>query len=743
MFKVKKKNKKQQYYKGFDLIRILACIAVLLYHLNILKGGYLAVCTFFVLSGYLSCVSAFKKEKFSIIEYYKKRLLKIYLPLVITTFITVFVVSLCNINWLNLKPETTSVLLGYNNFWQLGANLDYFARHINSPFMHFWYIAILLQFDLVFPFVFIILRKIGERVKAIPCFLTTILAVILGILFYITSLTDIMNAYYNTFTRIFSILFGLSLGFIHSYYQTVSSKKKKDEKFNHYMFYIYSSILVILFVFVDAKSVIFPISMVLVTLLTTRIIDYSINVKFKETKFDKIIKSLASVSYEIYLLQYPVIYFFNYLNINKIIKLILMIILILILAYFIRFTLDKNQKHKKLRYIGLLIILGITCCGGYHYVIAKDHTQEMKELERQLAQNEELIQKKQEEYMANLKKEETAWFDTINDLNNTEVELKNMVNSLSVVGVGDSVMLGAVDNLYRQFPNGYFDAKLSRTAWVVNDILKNLKNNNMLGNPIVLNLGANGDCPESCKEQIIATCGDRQIFWVNTTNDSDVHVNDGLNRLASRYNNLHIIDWNSISKTHQEYFIADGIHLTDAGKKAYVKAIYDAIYQLYLNDYNTKKAEVLAEHKKELKNKISFYGNDLLLNAFDYLQNDFNDAKYTINKDFTYESLKENIINDKEQNILNYKIVLTFDNTFMMSLEDYKSLIELCEGHEVYILSFSEVVNELQYDSVKVINFASDIKENNNYLLPDQIHLTKEGNEAITKILKETVKDEN
>ena len=145
----------KKYFKDLNIIRLIACIAVLLYHLNILKGGYLAVCTFFVLTGYLSCISAFRKEKFSLKEYYKNRLFKIYLPLVIVVFISIGIISfLPNIFWFNLKPETTSVLLGYNNFWQLNANLDYFARHVDSPFMHFWYIGILLQFDLVFPFIY-------------------------------------------------------------------------------------------------------------------------------------------------------------------------------------------------------------------------------------------------------------------------------------------------------------------------------------------------------------------------------------------------------------------------------------------------------------------------------------------------------------------------------------------------------------------------------------------------------------
>ena len=134
-------NKK--YYKNLDLIRVLSCIGVLLYHFGLLKGGYLAVCTFFVLSGYLSTVSALKREHFSFLEYYKNRILKIYVPLLAVTLITIGVISFMpNISWLNLKPETTSVLLGYNNFWQLSANQDYFARHANSPFIHFWYIVI-------------------------------------------------------------------------------------------------------------------------------------------------------------------------------------------------------------------------------------------------------------------------------------------------------------------------------------------------------------------------------------------------------------------------------------------------------------------------------------------------------------------------------------------------------------------------------------------------------------------------
>lgn len=61
-------SSKNKYLNNIGLVRVLSCVAVLLYHMNILKGGYLAVCVFFVISGYFSCVSLLKKEK---VSYYR------------------------------------------------------------------------------------------------------------------------------------------------------------------------------------------------------------------------------------------------------------------------------------------------------------------------------------------------------------------------------------------------------------------------------------------------------------------------------------------------------------------------------------------------------------------------------------------------------------------------------------------------------------------------------------------------
>lgn len=766
----------KKYYKNIDFIRVLSCIAILLYHLNILKGGYLAVCTFFVLSGYLSSVSLFRKEKISLKEYYKNRLLKIYVPLLIVVFITIGIISfLPSIKWLNLKPETTSVLLGYNNFWQLSANLDYFARHINSPFIHLWYIGILLQFDLIFPFVFMGLKKLGERFKKqVPCIVVGVLSIIFMLYFYKMSFSNnIMVTYYSTFTRVFSLLFGVTLGFVHSYYGVLIPKLKKQKNkvkkivlnkknitisinkkkifsirkiknLNKIIFYAYILILICFFVFIDSKSVLFPYSMILTTIISCRLIDYgTLAIKENLSIFDKIIKCFSKVSYEVYLVQYPVIFLLQNVNINEYIKIFLIIIIILVVSYILNFAINyKNNKFKILRYITFGIIACFVLYGIYSFITAHDHSKEMKRLEDQLEHNQEIVKKRQEEYKKQLEKEQESYEQMLNDLENGEKNLEDVVTNLSVVGVGDSVMLGAVNNLYKQFPNGYFDAQISRTAWVAHGILSTLKNNNMLGDIVILNLGANGDCSYDCKKEIIEDCGDRHIFWLTVTNDKDVNVNKELFKLSKKYNNVHIIDWETISKDHNEYFYADGIHLTGKGREVYTKAIYDSIYNIYLEDYKTKKEELMNNYEKKQKNKVTFYGNDILLNIYSDIQEKFSNAQFNINKEYNYELLKREIEKSIENDTLTNKLVFSFDNLSKLNGPDYKKLIDLCSDKEIYVVAFTQkIYNDLsKIENIKVINFYEEIKKHSEYLMVDGIHLTEKGNKALNQILNKNIK---
>lgn len=728
-----------KYYKKLDVVRLFSCISILLYHVGILKGGYLAVCTFFVLSGYLAVISGFRKEKFSFKDYYLSRIKKIYVPLLIVVFISIAsVFMITNINWINLKPETTSILFGYNNYWQLNANLDYFVRHISSPFMHLWYISILIQFEIVFPILFIVLKKIGEKVnKLVPCIILIILGLISYWLFYKTITEgNIMLAYYSTFTRLFSLLFGLLLGFIHEYYQVSIFKNKKVDKL---LFFVYIFILMIIFILVDVKSYFFNYAMITVTLITMRLIDYGTCDINEKNIFDKIVSYFSSMSYEIYLVQYPVIFLFQKVNLVYFVKILLIVIITLFISFIIHSSINirKRDELKILKIILLFVLSLFSSVGLYKYITAKDYTKDMKKLEEELAKNRLVIKDRQKEYDKKEQKEKDEWEEFLSKLDNSEKEIGEIVKNLSIVGIGDSIMEMAVNDLYNQFPNGYFDAKVNRTEHQAADILIDFKNRGILKDIVLLNLGTNGDCSQNCKAKLMKIIGDRKVFWVNATNPDYESFNPGLETLAKRYDNVHIVDWVSVAKKNPEYLYHDRVHPTVKGSKVYVETIYKAIYEEYLKEFNEQKEKKIKEHEDMEKRKITFIGNDLLLGIYDYLQKDYNESEFIIDEDFNYQSLIKiinNKINDKN---LSYNIVLVFDKNAKLNDNKYQKLIELCNEYNLYIVNID---NSMLLDKGNVINFYDEINNNNNYIEFDNIHLTDKGNAALAKVIANYIK---
>lgn len=739
---MKSKKNKDNYFIKLDIIRVVSCIAVLLYHLNILKGGYLAVCIFFVLSGYLSCLSLFKKDKIDLKSYYFNRFKKIYLPLLIVVFITCGIVLLLkDLVLLNLKPEVYSILLLYNNYWQISANLDYFARFVSSPFMHFWYIAILLQFELILPFIFMLFKKIGDKSRKVVYFSLLFVCIISCSYFCCLGYnsSNIMVVYYDSLSRVFSLLFGVSLGFIHHYHGSLVNKKYK--KYSDYIFYIYLIISIILFIFIDSSSSLFCIGMVLISLISIRLIEYSVLDKNKEVSF---IKNISNITYEVYLVQYPIIFILEHFNINGVVKVISTIILSFIIGYLINASLkfNINSKENKIKKVLLTLLVVCVCVLSAHglifFSLSHDYSKDMKKLEAELKNNELKMKKRQEEYKARVKAQQDEFNNKLKSLENDQNKLGEFVTNLSIVGVGDSVMLGAIDNLYGMFPNGYFDAKKSRTNYEANKILLNLKNNGMLGDVVVFSLGTNGSGPDYLMDEVMNTLEGRVNYWINVVNDKDVHVNERLNNYAASHENVKIIDWVSYSAGHYEYFVADGIHLTEEGRAAYAKCIYDAIYNDYLNELNGKIQSVINENERKEKSRFLFFGNDLLLNVSEQLQNNYLDANYFV-KDYNEELLINDIdslINNKS---ITNNLVFMFDSNFVVSDDLINTINNKLKDTNIYIVTISKSM--ITNKNVHVFDFSKEINKNKDYLMVDGVHLSKSGNDAFIKYITYNIKE--
>ena len=610
----------RKYYRRLDVIRIISCILVFLYHLNILKGGYLAVCTFFTLSGYLECMSALKKEEFSIKKYYINRLKKIYLPLMIVVFITVLIVKFSSVTWMNLKPETLSVALGYNNFWQLSANLDYFTRNVNSPFTHFWFISILMQFDLVFPIIFVILRKIDKKVKdnIYTAVVLLLMLVTTGVFCYMSKTQDIMRVYYSTIARSFSILFGVYIALVHYEYRIKFSPKFKTH--NVLIFTLYCVLLVTLCIFVSNESKYYAIFMILTTFITTRLIKYSTIQHERSESFNKIINMLARSTYEIYLVQYPVIFFMKNSLIDDTLKVILTIIITVIISYVIHFFI--STKSKVANKIKIILLVAIIVFGSLIVITEQDSKEEMKELENKLSENTKIMEERNKKFLEsttiedneNKKNTSKAKTKTTNNIinnttnnsveknsNTTNISTKNetstnskitgtdektiaeQIKKLPVVGIGDSVMLDAINEFYKKFPSGYFDGKISRSLYAAQDVVKNLKSKGKLGNVLILCLATNGDYSDTINKNFMKLVGNRDIFWITAVGADDPKFNQKFKKFAANYPNIHLVEWDVEGKKHPEYFYKDGVHMKEGkGMKAYVDFIYQSVFNYYL-----------------------------------------------------------------------------------------------------------------------------------------------------------------
>ena len=726
----------KNYYKKIDLIRFFSCIGILLYHLGLLKGGYLAVCTFFVLTGYLSVISAANKKDFSIKKYYISRFKKLYLPLIIVVFLTILIISLIpSINYTNMKPETTSVLLGYNNYWQLSANLDYFVRHISSPFMHLWYISIILQYELVFPILYAGFKKFDRDINKIYPTIFYILIGIISFFFFYKGVKQghLMDAYYGTFTRVFSLFFGVALGVIHTYFKPI---KVDSNKLNNAFLTIYFIILSVLFFFIDFKSILFVPGMIIASIISLRLIDNSISPNKDKNILEKIICSLSKISYEIYLIQYPVIFIFQEIKLDNVLKIPLIIIITILLSYLIHFAIDISKKcnYKKTRITTLVILLLISIFGVYKYIIAKDYTEDIKKLQEELNQNDSLIKEKQKEYEQHKIDNEINWKEELAKLDEDENKVNEIVKNLRVVGIGDSIMELCVKELYEMFPNGYFDAATNRFEKHAAAILRDLKEKDMLGDVVVFNLGTNGNGQSTFRDEMLEIIGDRKVFWLNATRPDNSSYNDNLIEYANKHDNFYIIDWISYVDGHPEYLIYDNVHPSIKGRPIYAKAIYEGILKVFKEEYQINKEEKIKEHEIKEKQKVTFIGDDLLIGLYNSLKDDYIDSEFIIDKDAGFNKIKNTIKDKVKENSLNPNIVLAFNKDYL-SNKEYKEIVKLLEDYNVYIIDLN---NKIKIDNVNIISI--NYKD---YLSVDGIHINDNGNKELKKQIDKQIKKQS
>lgn len=607
-----KRLKNSRYITGFDGIRSLAVVGVILYHLlpTSLKGGYLGVPIFFVVSGYL-ITDLLRQEweqngKINIWQFYVRRMKRLYPGLVFllitaSAYITLFQRGLLN----NLRGTVVSSLLYVNNWWQIKNGLSYFDRFANeSPFTHIWSLAVEGQNYLVWPILFVLLMVFVRKKKWIVYTVlggSLISAILMMILF--TPGGDPTRVYYGTDTRLFSIWLGSALAFV---WPSTRLKKNipKQAKRVLNLAGLISLIALILFFFLldDHYSFVYYGGMLLVSLFCVVLVAVTAHPGASVNKWltNAVFSWIGKRSYGIYLYQFPVMIFYeakvaniaDHVLLHTLIEISLILIISELSYRYIErplarfdygqtiqvvkgwFTKPIISKQKPWVIPGTLMVL--IALVGFVTAPKNSVTADQKKLQAQIAESKRLAEESQKNEDNNSNTVDQAVLDKYG----LTAKQGKKAQKLELTAFGDSVMLDAATDLKELYPKVVVDGGVGRQLYASEPYIEELKKQNLLKDTVLIGLGTNGAFSESQFDSIMSALGDRKVYWVNVrvpTKRWQNDVNALLAQMAKKYDNLTLIDWYDYSNSHNDWFYDDQVHPNPEGMKHYIHLVSETL----------------------------------------------------------------------------------------------------------------------------------------------------------------------
>lgn len=539
---------KKIYSKEIDCFRGIAVLAVIFYHLpnSKLPGGLQGVTIFFVVSCFLMAKNTIRDEKnrqFSFLHFYYKRIKRIYPFLLFSLVVSIFILGISNIRLIgNIRSELPSLIFGYNNWWQLNQGVSYFESYFNaSLFKHYWSLSVELQFYLIWPFLFIVMKRM--RRKQVFYLIYTLIFVSIHFSLFLPS----AKAYYHTVAKLFPFLLG-----VWGYFNRITiGRFFEQNSFSKIWLLLLASLCLILFP-------IFPYTLnellisICFALLLASVDDVNIAKKTKiaSTK----LSFVGKISYELYLVHFPVLialtdlfkhYHLKYLDIASLFTVFLCTLLMIT---FFRKGVQKMRSPKIWTAMALMII-------GISVLVLRAPANRLTADQNQLQ---------------SLLKENSS---------KASAGENQLSQEKKILFIGDSVMLGAYQELKETFPKeALVDAKESRQITALPEILK--KHKDLVSyQQIVIGLGTNGVLTDDAIEQTMSLLKDKKVYWVNIKAPTGWQetINATLAKLPNQYSNITMIDWYSESQNHPEFFYDDETHLNESGRTAYAKYIASVI----------------------------------------------------------------------------------------------------------------------------------------------------------------------
>ncbi len=578
-------SKPTRHIASIDGLRAIAVTAVVLYHLGIswIPGGFLGVDLFFVISGYvitrLILDSINRSSALDLRAFYWARLRRIYPGFLFMVFTTIIFIGV----W---APEAIKrfltdlpfALTGTMNWALVARHQDYFEAIGRPPLLqHTWSLAVELQFYLIWPIILLtVLKYFGKKNVARAALL---IAMISGATLFIVSLKlDASNAqqvshvYFGTDTHSIGLFLGSALAVSWIPQNLSANIEKRAQDVVDGIGVVGLLGLIGTFLFIDeANATLYRIAFPLAGIFGCLVI---ISLVHPASRFAPIISSTPFVwigqrSYGIYIWHWVIFQVTRPsvdLTGDTWALYLARVLLVLALADIslrwveipfrqgniqnwirgIKYRAPKVQlRHKSYIVISIVTLLAVSTSISVQAINKAD-----------------LI----------AKQTQTA--------SESESGLTEDLGSTTGLWVtGDSVILGIRAKLEKQVHISLINARVGRQAPELLAVMR-VDQSSVPESPIVFNLGNNNKLSESTVVEIFEVIKNQpQIIVVNTAvprawRDENNQI---IARVASRYANVKLIDWNKISEGKPQLFAPDGVHLSPTGSDAYVASVLDVL----------------------------------------------------------------------------------------------------------------------------------------------------------------------
>lgn len=377
------KNGSTSYRSDIDGLRAIAVLAVIGFHFfpGSVKGGFIGVDVFFVISGFLISGLMFgqlENNRFSFLDFYSRRIRRIFPALMIVLAASLF------LGWIALFPEEFKLLgkhiaagAGFSSNLVLWGENNYFdVASDKKPLLHLWSLGVEEQFYIMWPLVL----WIGKKFRLDLLLMTLGLAsVSLGLNIYLVNINNNTAAYYAPYTRFWELSAGSLLAYILLYKENLSKRwpfhlKKKYSQIPDLTQHVFSTVgfcLIVVGVFFIAKDrSLYGLSNLFPVVGAVLIIASDKEAWLNQILSSRILAWIGLISYPLYLWHWPLLTFTRIVEkeMPSILTRLVLILISILLAWLTFELVEKPIRfgeYKKIKTIILLIAMVVIGSVGY------------------------------------------------------------------------------------------------------------------------------------------------------------------------------------------------------------------------------------------------------------------------------------------------------------------------------------------------------------------------------------------